>query len=184
MKVASPKTSNMLNIFDPITFPIAISVSPFFIATIEVTNSGNDVPIATIDKPTKFALIPNKVAMEVAESTTISPPITIPKIPITLKITVFNIGVCVVVSLSAKAISLSDELSKFVADLAILTVEYKKYTKTINNINPSILLIYLLIPNTKSKPLTINKKGVSFFIVFFCTGSLDISEETQELQEY
>ena len=57
-------------------------------------------------------------------------------------------------------------------------MEYKKYTKTINNINPSILLIYLLIPNTKSKPLTINKKGVSFFIVFFCTGSLDISEET------
>ena len=36
---ANPKTKSILNKFDPITLPIAISVSPFFIATIDVTNS-------------------------------------------------------------------------------------------------------------------------------------------------
>ena len=38
--MAKPKTSNILNKFEPITLPIAISVSPFLIATIDVTNSG------------------------------------------------------------------------------------------------------------------------------------------------
>ena len=42
----------MLNKFEPITLPIAISVSPFFIATIDVTNSGREVPTATIVSPT------------------------------------------------------------------------------------------------------------------------------------
>ena len=48
----TPKTNNMLNIFNPITFPIIIPVSPFFNAVKEVTTSGNDVPIATMVKPT------------------------------------------------------------------------------------------------------------------------------------
>ena len=52
-------------------------------ATTDVTSSGNDVPIATIVSPTSFSLIPNEVAIEVAESTTICPPITIPATPIT-----------------------------------------------------------------------------------------------------
>ena len=78
---ANPSTSNILNIFEPITFPIAISVSPFLTAITEVTNSGSDVPIATIVRPTKLALIPKEVAILDAESTTKSPPYTIPIIP-------------------------------------------------------------------------------------------------------
>lgn len=48
----TPKTNNMLNMFNPITFPIIIPVSPFFNAVKEVTTSGNYVPIATMVKPT------------------------------------------------------------------------------------------------------------------------------------
>lgn len=54
-----PRMRRMLKIFDPITFPIAISVSFFIAAAILVTNSGKEVPIATIVRPTKFSLIPN-----------------------------------------------------------------------------------------------------------------------------
>ena len=45
--LANPSIKNTLNIFEPTTFPIAISVSPFLTATTDVTNSGKDVPIAT-----------------------------------------------------------------------------------------------------------------------------------------
>ena len=90
IKAAKPKTNNILNILEPITFPIAISVSPFFTAITEVTSSGSDVPIATIVRPTKLALIPNDVAILVAEFTTKSPPNTIPTIPIKQSSNVFN----------------------------------------------------------------------------------------------
>ena len=49
-----PNTKKILKILDPITFPNAISLSPLRAATIEVTNSGNEVPTATIVKPTKL----------------------------------------------------------------------------------------------------------------------------------
>ena len=39
-----PRIIRMLKIFDPITLPIAISSSPFFIETILVTSSGSDKP--------------------------------------------------------------------------------------------------------------------------------------------
>ena len=90
---ANPKTSNILNMFDPITLPIAISVSPFLTATIEVTNSGKEVPHATIVSPTKLSLIPRALAIVVALLTTKSPPTTIPIIPTIHKAIVFGIDI-------------------------------------------------------------------------------------------
>ena len=45
------KIKKILKMLEPITLPTAISLSPFFAAIIEVTNSGNEVPKATIVKP-------------------------------------------------------------------------------------------------------------------------------------
>ena len=39
----------MLNTFDPMTLPTAISGFPLYVAVADTTNSGSDVPIATID---------------------------------------------------------------------------------------------------------------------------------------
>ena len=53
----------MLKIFDPTTFPIANPVSPFFVATIDVTSSGRDVPTATIVRPIRVSVIPAILAI-------------------------------------------------------------------------------------------------------------------------
>ncbi len=66
----------MLKIFDPIIFPIAISLFFLNAATTDVTNSGNDVPAATIVRPIIFSLMPKIVATAIALSTTNLPPIT------------------------------------------------------------------------------------------------------------
>ena len=55
----NPKIKRTLKIQEPIAFPIAISFSFFFAATILVVNSGSEVPIATIVNPTRSSLIPN-----------------------------------------------------------------------------------------------------------------------------
>lgn len=71
---AAPRTNKILKIPLPTTFPKAISLSFFSAAEIEVTNSGNEVPIATIVKPTKASLIPHDKAISVALDTTNCPP--------------------------------------------------------------------------------------------------------------
>ena len=48
----------MLKILEPTTFPTAIPVSPFCEATTEVTNSGKEVPTATMVSPIKVSDIP------------------------------------------------------------------------------------------------------------------------------
>lgn len=63
----------MLNIFEPIIFPIAISLFPFIAAVTLVTNSGRLVPIASIVKLIIFSLIPIFSAMITALSTDKSP---------------------------------------------------------------------------------------------------------------
>ena len=78
----APKINKILKIFEPTTLPNARSFSPFFEATTEVTNSGSDVPIATIVNPIKVSLHPNYSAISVALFTTRSPPHTIPARPI------------------------------------------------------------------------------------------------------
>ena len=75
----------MLKICEPKIFPIAISVSPFLVATTEVNNSGRLVPIATIVRPINFSLIPNIVAISTEPLTTKSPPNFNPNIPISIK---------------------------------------------------------------------------------------------------
>ena len=82
----APSTNKILKMFEPITFPIINWFSPFFKAVSEVTNSGKEVPIATIVKPTNVSLIPKAIAIDEALSTTKSPPITIPASPIKMKI--------------------------------------------------------------------------------------------------
>lgn len=47
---ATPRINNILNIFDPIIFPIAMSLFPFIAAVTLVTNSGRLVPTARIVK--------------------------------------------------------------------------------------------------------------------------------------
>ena len=50
---AIPNTNRILNMLEPITFPKANSFWPFLAATTLVTNSGKEVPTATIVNPTK-----------------------------------------------------------------------------------------------------------------------------------
>ena len=62
-KLLIDKIKRILKIFEPITFPIAISLFLFVAATIEVTNSGNEVPAATIVNPIIFSLTPKLFAI-------------------------------------------------------------------------------------------------------------------------
>ena len=64
-----PTTNWILEIFDPMMFPIAISALPFLAAVTEVTSSGKDVPKATMVSPINLWLTPSEMAMFVAAST-------------------------------------------------------------------------------------------------------------------
>ena len=57
-----PRIRSWLSKLLPITFPIARSVLPLSAAIIEVTNSGKDVPVATIVKPITISFTPKRVA--------------------------------------------------------------------------------------------------------------------------
>ena len=72
----------MLKILLPITFPTRMSCSFFNDDTIEVTNSGSDVPNATMVKEIILSDIPRLFAILVALLTTKSLPKTIPINPI------------------------------------------------------------------------------------------------------
>ena len=76
-----PVMNSILNILDPITFPIAKSVSPFLVAITLVTSSGSDVPIAIIVSAITFSPTPSALARPDAPLTTNCPPPTIPAIP-------------------------------------------------------------------------------------------------------
>ena len=54
----NPRINKMLNRLEPIAFPSARPLSPFLVATMEVTSSGREVPIATMVSPIKFWLTP------------------------------------------------------------------------------------------------------------------------------
>ena len=51
----TPIINSILKIFEPTTFPTASPFSPLREATIEVTSSGRDVPIATTVSPIRVA---------------------------------------------------------------------------------------------------------------------------------
>ena len=69
-----PRIKRILKIFDPIALPSARPLSPFLVATMDVTSSGSDVPIAMIVSQIKFWLTPKFAAITQALSTTRSPP--------------------------------------------------------------------------------------------------------------
>ena len=62
--------------FEPMALPRASPLSPFREATMLVTSSGRDVPIATIVRPISVSLRPRDAAIAEALSTTVSPPNT------------------------------------------------------------------------------------------------------------
>ena len=73
----TPKTKKMLKIFEPITFPTAISFCFFIVAITEVTSSGREVPTDAMVKPIILSSILKACAMSIAEFTTNVPPSTI-----------------------------------------------------------------------------------------------------------
>ena len=87
----APSTNKILKMFEPITLPITNWFSPFLKAVSDVTSSGQEVPIATMVKPTNVSLIPKASAIDEALSTTKSPPRIIPARPTTIKIMLFTV---------------------------------------------------------------------------------------------
>lgn len=84
----------VLNIFEPIIFPITISVCPFLAAMTHVTNSGRDVHTAMIVSPITISDIPANLASITAFSTRTFPPIKRKISPIIVKNSDFLIEYC------------------------------------------------------------------------------------------
>ncbi len=74
MMELTPKTRKTLKMFEPITLPTARSAFLLKAAVAEVTNSGNDVPIATMLSPIKDSDRPKDFAIITLPSTIQSPP--------------------------------------------------------------------------------------------------------------
>ena len=77
----APIIPKMLNIFEPITLPTAISECPFLTAIIDAAISGKDVPIAIIVRPISVSGTSKILAILTAELTTASAEIINKKIP-------------------------------------------------------------------------------------------------------
>ncbi len=80
-----PITNKILKIFEPTILPIAISAFPRLAAVTEVTNSGRDVPNATMVNPIIRSLTPKYFAIPLAPSTAKLEPRTTITIPMTVK---------------------------------------------------------------------------------------------------
>lgn len=66
IKAETPSTKKILKILEPTTLPIAISTFFFLTATIDVANSGSEVPIETMVSPITRSESPKDNAIEVA----------------------------------------------------------------------------------------------------------------------
>lgn len=77
----TPRTMQMLKMFEPRMLPRTSSVSPFLAATIVVTSSGRDVPRAMTLRAITRSEMPILLAILVAESTTKLEPTIIPTRP-------------------------------------------------------------------------------------------------------
>ncbi len=170
----TPNISKILNILEPTTFPSAKSHSPFLAATIEVTNSGSDVPKATIVSPISVSLRPKDLAISVALSTTRFPPHIIAAPPSIINKPLFHIG---------KILYSSSASVRFLIEETISVT--KKKMKNPNKIRPFILEITLLAfelksvsyPKTKSNKLIIIEKGYSLISRACDTLILENSEQ-------
>jgi len=76
MRLEIPKIHKMLKIFEPITFPTAISYSFFNVATTDEANSGMLVPTEIIVKPITVSLTPSSRATKTAPLISNSEPAT------------------------------------------------------------------------------------------------------------
>ena len=77
-----PTMPRILKIFDPTTFPRAISAFPLMAETTLTTNSGAELPTATMVSPTTMVGIPKWWAIDAAPSVSQSAPLTIAIRPI------------------------------------------------------------------------------------------------------
>ena len=66
-KADIPRIKRILKIFEPRTFPTAISDSSLNAAIQDTTNSGSEVPIATIDNAITKVGMPKKAAITFAD---------------------------------------------------------------------------------------------------------------------
>lgn len=92
MVTEAPSTKSRLKILEPITFPTAISVSPFKAAAILVTSSGREVPMATIVRPIRVWLTPKEAAISLTLFTTSCPPAMTAASPTAAKMMPFERG--------------------------------------------------------------------------------------------
>ena len=69
MVPVTPSMRSMFMMFEPITFPMAMPLRPFWAATTLVASSGSDVPPATMVRPTTASLTPSVCATQAAPST-------------------------------------------------------------------------------------------------------------------
>lgn len=81
MMAETPRTQNILKIFDQIIFPTAMSFCPLRAATSDVTSSGRDVPIATTVRPIILSDIHKSSAISTAAPTNIFPQMKSPNKP-------------------------------------------------------------------------------------------------------
>ena len=75
IKELIPKMRNMFSMFEPTIFPIEMPISFLIAATMDVINSGREVPAAMTVADIKNSLMPSYLAMFTAEPTVILPPI-------------------------------------------------------------------------------------------------------------
>ena len=101
--VVSPITHSTLKIFEPRTFPIAMSGSLRIAATTESESSGILVPSATSESPITASGTLSICASEVAPATSLSAPKTRSPIPRITKITLSTIGVLTPASTSSSS---------------------------------------------------------------------------------
>ena len=76
--VETPRIKNILKMFDPTTFPIAMSTFFLRTATMEVASSGREVPMETTVKPITLSERPMASAISTALVTINLPPSTSP----------------------------------------------------------------------------------------------------------
>ena len=147
--------------------PTAISVSPFLAAAILVTNSGRDVPIATMVRPMSVWLTPKEAAMALALSTTSCPP----------KITAASPINANKIPLGREGFFSPEADSKTGCLIALRIVDMIKNAKTAKRIKPSGLDRERAVPEpravsvkTRNRSAAMIERGYSLFKMCGCTG--------------
>ena len=178
---AAPRIRRILKIFEPTTFPTAISSSFFLAATMDVTSSGRLVPKATMVSPIRVSESPAMRAILTAPSTTQSPPNLMATMPPAMNMRQSQIGRFLISASSFSSACISSfVLSVFrLAFMALFTISTRNSTKTERRIIPSILSssqarpplakFQPRRPRTRSISAQIMEKGKSLFTVSFET---------------